>query len=506
MLRHRTRPAAAIAVVAALALSGCSADSGSTAVSHDLTVGAVTEPERQPDPLVEGSLAGFNYYYNLYDQLTTLNADGEIEPSVATAWTPNDDFTEWTFTLRDDVVFHNGEPLTAEDVAFSYNQVLATPDSDIRGYMGMLESAEATDDTTVVFTLSSPFSPWPSITTAVSIVPEDVYTELGPEGFVEAPVGSGPFTYVSWTRGVEYVLEGNDDYWGGAPEVDTLTFQTVADEEARLNGVIAGSLDVALVSPNQVSALDGSGAEVASRESNGVIFLGTNSTKGALKDPLVRRAIQLAIDKEELVAQALGGRAVANDQPVAPNVTGHAADAEAPGFDPEAAKELLAQSSYDGEAIPFEYATDGRIPLSSEVAQAIAGYLDAVGITVELVGMDQASLSNKIYGTVNMEGLFLNTWAPTTMDADMPATNFFAGGQNDYARSPETQALVEEQRTVDGAEREAVFAELSEVNWDNAYLIPLYTPMADYAVSPDITWEPRVDGEYVLKDVTFAQQ
>ncbi|GAA2226977.1 hypothetical protein GCM10010413_22990 [Promicromonospora sukumoe] len=103
-----------------------------------------------------------------------------------------------------------------------------------------------------------------------------------------------------------------------------------------------------------------------------------------------------------------------------------------------------------------------------------------------------------------MDGLFLNTWAPTTMDADMPATNFFAGGQNDYAASPETQALVEEQRTVDGAEREAVFAELSQVNWDNAYLIPLYTPMADYAVSPDITWEPRVDGEYVLKDVTFA--
>lgn len=507
MLRYRTRTGAAACttLAAGLALGGCAATGGAAAVSHDLTIGAVTEPERQPDPLVEGSLAGYNYYYNLYDQLTALNADGEIEPSVATGWTPNDDFTEWTFTLRDDVTFHDGDPLTASDVAFSYNQVLDTPDSDILGYMGMLESATATDDTTVVFTLSSPFSPWPSITTAVSIVPEDVYTELGPEGFVEAPVGSGPFEYVSWTRGVEYVLEGNDDYWGGAPEVDTLTFQTVADEEARLNGVIAGSLDVALISPNQVSAVEGSGVELASRESNGVIFLGTNSTRGALTDPLVRQAIQLAIDKEELVEQALGGRAVANDQPVAPNVAGYATDAEAPGFDPDAAKALLARSSYDGEAIPFEYATDGRIPLSSEVAQAIAGYLEAVGITVELIGMDQASLSNKIYGTVNMEGLFLNTWAPSTMDGDMPATNFFAGGQNDYAKSPELAALVERQRTVDGADREAVFAELSEANWENAYLIPLYTPMADYAVNPDIGWEPRVDGEYALKDVTFAE-
>ena len=118
--------------------------------------------------------------------------------------------------------------------------------------------------------------------------------------------------------------------------------------------------------------------------------------------------------------------------------------------------------------------------------------------------MDQASLSNKIYGTVNMEGLFLNTWAPSTMDGDMPVTNFFAGGQNDYAKSPETAALVDEQRTVAGKERTAVFAELAELNWANAYLIPLYTPMADYAVNPEIVWEPRVDGEYMLKDVTFA--
>ncbi len=504
---RRLRPAGVLAVLAVggLVLAGCAGSGSTAAAERTLTIGVVTEPEKSPDPITDGSLAGYNIYYNLFDQLTKLDADGVIQPSLATEWVSNDDFTEWTFTLRDDVEFHDGTPLTAEDVVFTYETVLATPDSDNLGYMGMLESVAATDDTTVVFTLNSPFSPWPSITTAQSIVPEEVYSELGSEGFAAAPVGSGPFSFVSWTRGIDYVLESNADYWGGAPQVDTLTFQTVADEEARLNGVISGSLDIALISPNQVSAVEGSGVDIASRPANGTTFLGINSTTGPLADAAVRQAVWHAIDREELVSAVLAGRAVPNDQIVAPNVAGYVDGAEGPAYDPDLAASLLAEAGYDGTPIPIEYATDGRIPMSSEIAQAIAGYLEAAGFTVELVGMDQASLSGRIYGTVDMAGLYLNTWAPSTMDGDMPITNMFAGGQNDYAKSPDTAALVEEQRTVAGDERLAVFDRLAQANFAGAYLIPLFTPEADYAVASDISWTPRVDGEYMLADVTFSE-
>ena len=387
---------------------------------------------------------------------------------------------------------------------FTYDEILEHEDSDNFAYMEQLESVEAPDDHTVVFHLNASFSPWPSITTLVSIVPHETYAELGSEGFAKAPVGSGPFKFVSWTRGVDYVIERNPDYWGSKASVEKVTFQTVSDEDARLNGVQSGSLDIALISPNQVDAASASGtATVESRTSNGVTFLGMNAASGPLADPLVRRAVSRAIDLEAISKSILAGRATPNSQLVAPNVTGYVKGLPQAPYDPAEARRLLAEAGYSGEPIPFQYATDGRIPLSSDVAQAIQGYLSDVGITVRMEGTDQASLSQIIYGDVSVKGLYLNTWAPSTMDGDMPVTNLFAGGQNDYAKSEKTAAKVLEQRSVDGEERIAVFEDLFTYNLDQAQILGLYTPDADYAVNPDVDWKPRADGELFLADVTI---
>jgi peptide/nickel transport system substrate-binding protein len=508
-MRRSTRFAVALTAVAVsgVVLSGCSGSSSSSGSGSNtsLTIGVGAEPTVAPDPIVDGSLAGFNYYYNEFDQLTDLNAKGAIEPDLATKWTHNADFTQWTFTLRKGVKFSNGEPLKASDVVFTYDKVLATPSSDNLGYMGMLKSVSAPNDSTVVFDLNTPFSPWPSITTVQSIVPETVYTKLGSAGFAKAPVGSGPYEFVSYTRGVSYVLKRNPHYWGTEPSVAKLTFQTVADQQARLNGVTSGSLGVALIAPNQVGSITkASGATDESLPSNGVTFLGVNTTKGVLADPKVRQAIWHAIDTKQLVKSVLNGRGAANDQIVAPNVAGYVKGLAGPDYDPAAAKKLLQQAGYNGEPITFDYATNGRIPMSTQIAQAIAGYLQAVGIKVNLVGMDQSTLSNMIYGTVNADGIYLNTWAPSTMDGDMPAANLFDGGQNDYLKSPVAAALVQKQRTVDGAARVAVFQQLAENDFEQASIIPLFTPTADYAVGSGITWTPRADGEYVIDGVRVA--
>lgn len=502
---HRIRQRRIAVLVMALLiplglLTACGSGGGS---STDIVVGQVTEPEKIPDPILDGSLAGYNYYYNVFDQLTALDTEGKIVPRLATSWKASPDFRTWTYTLRTDAKFTNGDPVTAQDVAFTYNTILAHQDSDNFSYMEQLQSVQAVDAHTVTFSLNAPFSPWPSITTAISIVPEKVYKQLGSEGFAKAPVGSGPFKFVSWQRGVDYVIERNDAYWGPKPKLTKVTFQTVADENARLNGVQSGSLDLALISPNQVDALNGnSSVTVASRESNGSTFLGMNSKAGVLTDPRIRLAIAKAIDINALAKNVLAGRGTANSQLVAPNVTGFVAGMPNVAFDPAGAKALLGQAGYSGQPIPFQYATDGRIPLSSDVAQAIEGFLTQVGIKVDMMGTDQASLSDIIYSTVSAKGLYLNTWAPSTMDGDMPVTNLFGGGQNDYAQSPETNALVLAQRQVTGAPRVDVFRKLFALNEQQAYIIGLYTPKTDYAVNPNLVWQPRADGEFYFGDTS----
>lgn len=478
-----------------LSVSACSGGASTTTTSVDsVTIGQVAEPTSVPDPIIDGSLAGYSYYYNLFDSLTRLDPDGKIVPWLATEWSSNKDFTEWTFELRDDVTFSNGDPLTADDVEFTFDTILNTPDSDPLTYLAPLKGVEATDPTTVVFELKEPFSSFPSLVTAAAIVPEKVYTELGSDGFAKAPVGSGQYEFVSWTPGVDYVLERNQDYWGEPAPYDRLTFQTVADEDARLNGVVSGSLNVALVAPNQVDSLQGGTVDVENVPSNGVTFLGMNSTSGPLGDELVRKAIELAIDKEALTSSVLDGRASVAHEAIAPGVGGYDPSVEPSAYDPEQARELLEEAGYDGEPIPFEYATDGRIPLSGEIAQAIQGMLDEVGVKVDLQGMDQATLSDRIYGTENMKGIYLNTYAPSQMDGDPVIEDFFAGGSNDYAELPETAKLVDETRRVSGQERIDVYGELMRYNAEHALIIPLYVPDTSFISTSGMDWEARTDG------------
>ncbi|MEV0079667.1 ABC transporter substrate-binding protein [Nocardia neocaledoniensis] len=491
---------------ATLTLTACAPAGSDTASQTTLVVGAVTEPTDVPDPISDGSLAGYNYYFATFDQLARFDSEGVIGPKLATKWEHNADFTQWTFTIRDDVKFHNGQPLKPADVAFTYNKIKATPTGDPATYMEMFESAAVGPGNTVVFSLNAPFSAWPTITTGVSIVPESVYTALGSAGFAAAPVGSGPFVFDHYTRGVEYAVKRNPDYWGTKAAVEAVTFKTVADADARLNGVQSGSLDIALVAPNQVAAVEGSkSVHIESRVSNGVTFLGMNATAGPLADQRVREAIALSIDREGIVKTLLAGRATVANQLVAQNVGGFDPKYPAPVRDTTKAKQLLAAAGYRGAPIPFQYATNGRIPLSSEIAQSIQANLAEVGITVTLQGTDQNSLSQMIYTKKSAAGIYLNTYAPSTMDGDAPIASMFGGQWNDYAMLPETQALVAETRTVAGQARIDVYRELFTLNDTKALLIGLYTPDASYAVDPALRWQPRADGMITVDAATFGK-
>ncbi|GGK61870.1 ABC transporter substrate-binding protein [Nocardia camponoti] len=504
LLRSATGGLCALAV-ASLVLTGCAPAGTNAAGAKEIVIGAVTEPSKIPDPIMDGSLAGYNYYFAEFEQLARFDADGKIGPSLATKWEHNADFTEWTFTIRTDSKFSNGEPVKPSDVAFTYNTIKANPTGDPATYMEMFTSAAVGPNNTVIFKLNAPFSAWPTITTGASIVPESVYTKLGSAGFAAAPVGSGPYMFDHYTHGVEYVLKRNPNYTGKQANFDKLTFKTVADADARLNGVQSGSLDVALIAPNQVSAVaNSSSVTVKATGSNGVTFLGMNSTAGALTNPKVREAIGLAIDRDAIAKNLLAGKAQVDNQLVAKSVGGFNPAYPKAAFDQAKAKQLVAESGYNGAPIPFQYATNGRIPLSSEIAQAIQGDLAKAGLNVVLQGTDQGSFSQIIYGTKSAQGIYLNTYAPSTMDGDAPVASMFGNQQNDYAMLPATAALVAKTRTVSGQDRINAYTELFKFNDANTLLIGLYTPDTSYAVDPKLTWTPRADGMITVDSATFG--
>lgn len=507
MKRIRLAPLALILALVYL-LPACSQAPEATGepTGGEITVAQVTEPDTV-DPLMTSSLAGYNLFYAVFDRLTAFDNAGAIQPGLAESWTPNDDFTQWDFKIRSGVTFHNGDPLTPADVAFSYQTVKDTPTSGNSFFVAVMKSAEVEDTDTVRFTLNQPFSAWPAQTSAISIVPEKVYTELGTDGFANAPVGTGPFSFESWERGVSYVVAKNPDYWGEPAKLDKINFSLVAAEDARVNGVQSSSLDVALVPPNQVPTIDGSGAaEVRSKPANEVSFLGINGTSGVLADARVRKALGLAIDRQAIVTNLLGGLGQLNGQLVAPSVTGYVEGFPEPSYDPELAGQLLAESGYAGEEIIFEYATDGRIPMSTEIAQALGGYWEQAGFKIKMVGADQASHSIKVADQA-FKGVYLNTWAPSSMDGDVVLSDLFsATGNNAYLPDDRIEELYLHQQGAEPEQRLTDFEEIWTINADQAYIHPLFTPNRSFAVDPGLTWEPAADGVFRFAAATLAAE
>ncbi|KQQ05616.1 MULTISPECIES: ABC transporter substrate-binding protein [unclassified Rathayibacter] len=507
MLR-RTRHSAAVASAAALALllTACSGQaSSSEGGAKDSIVVAQPSDLANADPVIDNGLYSTNIFHAVYDQLTTVDGDGELQPRLATEWTASEDAKTWTFTLRDDATFTDGTPVTAEDVRFSFQAVIDSPDSLNKIYTNNIASMEVTGDTEITFQLTAGDSVFTRRAYYISIVPEAYYTEVGSEGFAKAPIGSGPYTFESWTPGVSTELAANPDYWGGEPAIANVTVEPIADPDARLNGLLSGDIDLTAITPAQVASVEGSGYTVAEGQSNQLIYVGFNETSGGpLADADLRNAISLAIDRETIIETIHDGYAtVANASSVAPNVNGF--DAELPdlAYDPDAAAELVESSGYDGSAITFQYPTGGNVPNSAEVAQAIASQLAEVGITVELEGVEYSSYV-LLTSSKSHPGMYITQFSPSMMDASTTLNYLY--GPTGYAifSDPDVDALiVEANATVDTDARNDVIADIWALNAERTHLANIDYTVATYGVAPGLDWTPRADGHVDWREASW---
>lgn len=400
------------AVLAAGMLAGCGrgadkTETGQTGESGKkgqvvVTMPVTSEPEAGFDPAY-GWGAGEHVHEPLIQStLTTTTKDLKLGKDLATDYSVSEDGLTWTVSIRDDVKFTDGEPLTAEDVAFTYNN--CREKSTVNDFT-MLKEAVATDGTTVEFHMNRPFSIWPYTMAVVGIVPEHAYDE----SYGQNPIGSGRYIMKQWDKGQQVIFEANPDYYGEAPKIQKVTVLFM-EEDAALAAAMAGQVDVAHTAASYSSQeIDGYGLLAVQTVDNRGFNLpcsepqekdGVTYGNAFTSDINVRRAINIGIDRQEMIENVLAGYGTAAYS-VCDKMPWYNEECEV-AFDREGAKKLLDDAGWavgsdgirekNGVKAAFTLMFSSGDSVRQALAEDTANQLKELGIqvTTEGVGWDTA--------------------------------------------------------------------------------------------------------------------
>lgn len=459
------------------------------------------------DPSIDTSPISLNVFKNIYDQLTDIAADGSVKPQLATSWEVSADAKVWTFTIRTNVKFHDGSMLTIDDVVESFQKIMRDEKSPVRAYLVKVATIEKVGDDKIRFTLTVPFAPFDRQVSLISIVPRKAYAERG-ANFAVNPVGSGPFRVVKWTKDDRLELAANPDYFAGAPKVATVIFRPVPSEAARAAALTSGEIDIVpLLPPSLVDRLGTArGISVIKVDSNRVLYLGLDVTNPLLRDQKLRQAIDHAINREVITTRLLRGLGKPIGQPVAPVTFGYDPSIPPPTFDVELAKRLVKESGYKGEPILFQF-PNNRYAFGQEVAQAIQGYLSAVGINVEMQGMEYSAFFPLWLGR-KLNSIHMFAFGPSIMDAELPLGSLYeTGPSRGYWSDKKIDELVGAQRAErDPAKRRAIISQIWKASAEFVPYSMLYTEVQAYGVRTGVKWQPRPDERLLFVDAEAAKK
>ena len=450
------------------------------------------------DPTMNRETPTFNVLINIFDALVAKEPDGGYAPALATSWEAVSD-TVWEFELREGVTFHDGTPFTADAVVFTAERILdEATGSPIRSGFAFIESVEATSDLHVRITTSEPSPLAEHYFSEMLIVAPGAFEEAGADAFAQDPVGTGPYRVESWRRDVELVLTAFEDHWRGAPAIDEVVFRPVPEATTRLASLQAGEADlITQVPPNLAPVLEAApGVELAPVEGARAVYIGMNTLDGheALQDPRVRRALNLAVDVEGIVEGILAGRATPTTTLLTEVDFGYDPAFDPFPFDPEAARELLAEAGHaEGLSLRLE-TPNGRYVGDVAVAQAVAEQLGDVGIDVELEVREYGAYVGELFSGTAPD-LFLIGWGNAPLDADFIFYPLLRSGDIlSYYADPELDALLDAAHTtVDREARRAAYSDVLARLQEQAPMIFLYKPQDLYGVSERLDWQPRTD-------------
>jgi peptide/nickel transport system substrate-binding protein len=463
------------ATALALALGGVlSAASPSAQAAGTLSV-AINQDPGSWDPIDTfvtfwGAVGG-----NLFDGLTMRGADLKLVPGLATSWEFLDDNKRIRFKLRQNVSFHDGEPFNADAVKFTFDRLLGAEGAKgpQKSNYDAIGEVKVIDPYTVDFILVRPD---PVLLTKLAgyggmIVPPKYIKEKGEENFNVHPVGTGPFKFEDYQPKISLTLARNDAYW--------VLYRFIAEPNTQVAELQAGRVDIATQIP--IGLIDtvkkSSNAAIVSTGGPSAMVLRYNTKRGLTENRDVRRALIMAVDRDTIVKQLLlgQGKTIASFQ--GEQSFGYNAAQKPLPFDPAQAKKLLAQAGVKPGAT-LQIDVRGSDSNFREVAQAVSGYLQAVGVRATIKPYETGVLLNDIIPGGKTGELWQTLWGGWTYDYDNTAYLMYHAGQkwNPYDDDPKLNQMLEAQRSVyDVPQREKMLQDVAAYVADQALEMPLYS-------------------------------
>ena len=469
-IRHLMGWVLALTLVAGT-LASAAPEGQLTMAVHFTLAPTLFEPAETP-----GLVSPFMFLYALHDALVKPMPDKSMAPSLAESWSTSPDGLVYEFVLRQGVSFHNGEPITADDVKFSFERYRGISAQMLKERVAAIETPEPRR---VRFRLKQP---WPDFlsfygtlaTGAGWVVPRHYVEKVGEDGFKQAPIGAGPYRFVSVTPGVELVLEATESYWRKVPSVKRLVFKSMPDPVTRLAALKSGEVDLAY-------GLGGELGEDVQRtpgltlrptpfaSTHWLLFADQWDARSPWHDKRVRLAAIYAVDRQAInEAQSLGFSQITGS--IIPRSFDFYWQPPVHSFDPAKAKQLLAEAGYPNG---FEAGDLWCDAATSPTAEAILTYLQAVGIKTKLRPLERAGFMkeyqekkfrNLIYG---LSGVFGN--AATRLEVFTASSGMYA-----YGAYPDIDDLFREQGAeLDPQKRTAILHRIQELIYDKAMYLPL---------------------------------
>ena len=484
-------------VLVVVALSGCSSSSTSTSTStstnssssvkDDITVSIWSEPSSLHAGFAASVVVSL-VSSQMFDTLITRSADySTYEPCLATAWEFQNDNKDLVFTLRDDVAFHNGEKMTAEDVAFSYNTIINAGYADCA--TSAMDSMEVLDDTHVVLHFKQEYGPAleACATDYMSIFPK-AYYENDPDGFTRNPCGTGAYKFVKWDAGDKIVMTANENYWKGAPSIKNVTFKVFEDSSSGTLALESGEIDVHINPPaadvqNLKSNKNLQYDETMSTTCTWVIF----NFNGIFAEENLRLAVAHAINKDDVLAGALDGYGEVISTMYPTFVPGYDTSYVAPSYDLELAKEYMAKTEYAETGLTLKVSCSNSAAYYKPM-EIIQNELEAIGIHCTIEKLESNAWFSDVFKGADYD-LNVVSFSMSMNDFDENYALYRGGEGQNFGNLDDpdlNEAWDLEHNSVDTATRITACNTIQKIMGDKALIVPIYASYTGIAAKANL--------------------